>query len=69
MSKTAAETRQSGANANTGTPALEAWTAKIIMVIAVSLSLYQLYTAGITALTALIQRSIHLGAILTWCAT
>jgi hypothetical protein len=31
---------------------------------AVSLSLYQLYTAGIAALTALVQRSIHLGAIL-----
>lgn len=40
-------------------------TARIIMVVAVSLSLYQLYTAGITALTALVQRSIHLGAILT----
>jgi len=40
-------------------------TAKVVMVVAVSLSLYQLYTAGITALTALIQRSIHLGAILT----
>jgi TRAP-type uncharacterized transport system fused permease subunit len=33
-------------------------------VVAVSLSLYQLYTAGIAALTALVQRSIHLGAIL-----
>jgi len=40
-------------------------TAKIVMVVAISLSLYQLYTAGITALTALVQRSIHLGAILT----
>jgi len=40
-------------------------TAKVVMIVAVSLSLYQLYTAGITALTALIQRSIHLGAILT----
>jgi len=40
-------------------------TAKVVMVVAVTLSLYQLYTAGITALTALIQRSIHLGAILT----
>ena len=39
-------------------------TAKIVMVLAVSLSLYQLYTAGIAALTALVQRSIHLGAIL-----
>jgi TRAP transporter 4TM/12TM fusion protein len=35
------------------------------MVIAVCLSLYQLYTAGIAALTALVQRSIHLGAILS----
>ncbi|NNF98987.1 MAG: TRAP transporter permease [Desulfobacteraceae bacterium] len=40
-------------------------TARTVMVVAVSLSLYQLYTAGFTALTALIQRSIHLGAILT----
>ena len=35
------------------------------MVVALCLSLYQLYTAGIAALTALVQRSIHLGAILT----
>lgn len=40
-------------------------TASVVMVIAVSLSLYQLYTAGIAALTALIQRSIHLAAILS----
>ncbi|MCD4742458.1 MAG: TRAP transporter fused permease subunit, partial [Desulfobacteraceae bacterium] len=40
-------------------------TAWIIMTIAVSLSLYQLYTAGVAALTALVQRSIHLGAILS----
>ncbi len=40
-------------------------TAWIVMTIAVSLSLYQLYTAGVTALTALVQRSVHLGAILT----
>jgi TRAP-type uncharacterized transport system fused permease subunit len=31
------------------------------LVVAVSLSLYQLYTAGIATLTALVQRSIHLG--------
>ena len=43
---------------------LVAVTARVVMVIAVGLSLYQLYTAGITALTALVQRSIHLGAIL-----
>ena len=47
-----------------GNPLLVSTTAKIVMVIAVSLSLYQLYTAGIAALTALVQRSIHLGAIL-----
>ena len=41
------------------------WTARLVMIIAVSLSLYQLYTAGVTALTALVQRSIHLGAILS----
>ena len=40
-------------------------TAVIVTVVAISLSIYQLYTAGITALTALVQRSIHLGAILT----
>ncbi len=40
-------------------------TALVVMVLSVTLSLYQLYTAGVTALTALIQRSIHLGAILS----
>ncbi len=40
-------------------------TAWIVMAVAVSLSLYQLYTAGVAALTALVQRSIHLGAILS----
>lgn len=40
-------------------------TARIVTVVAIGLSLYQLYTAGIAALTALVQRSIHLGAILT----
>ena len=40
-------------------------TAKIVMVLAVSLSLFQLYTAGIAAMTALVLRSIHLGAILS----
>ena len=39
--------------------------AKVVMVVSVGLSLFQLYTAGIAALTALVQRSIHLGAILT----
>ncbi len=40
-------------------------TAWVVMAIAVSLSIYQLYTAGVAALTALVQRSIHLGAILS----
>jgi TRAP transporter 4TM/12TM fusion protein len=40
-------------------------TAAIVLFLSVSLSLYQLYTAGIAALTALVQRSIHLGAILS----
>jgi TRAP transporter 4TM/12TM fusion protein len=40
-------------------------TSWIVTVVAVALSLYQLYTAGIAALTALVQRSIHLGAILS----
>jgi len=39
--------------------------AMVVMILAVSLSLYQLYTAGVAALTALVQRSIHLGAILS----
>jgi TRAP transporter 4TM/12TM fusion protein len=47
-----------------GNPTLVAWTAKVVGAVAISLSLYQLYTAGIAALTALVQRSIHLGAIL-----
>jgi TRAP transporter 4TM/12TM fusion protein len=45
-------------------PLLVRITAAVVMVLAVSLSIYQLYTAGIAALTALIQRSVHLGAIL-----
>ena len=40
-------------------------TAGVVTVLAIGLSLYQLYTAGIAALTALVQRSIHLGAILS----
>ena len=47
-----------------GNSPIIAITAKIVLVVAVGLSLYQLYTAGIAALTALVQRSIHLGAIL-----
>ena len=47
-----------------GNPARITLTARIVAVVAISLSLYQLYTAGIAALTALVQRSIHLGAIL-----
>ncbi|HSM73119.1 MAG TPA: TRAP transporter large permease subunit, partial [Desulfobacterales bacterium] len=40
-------------------------TTQIVAAVAICLSLFQLYTAGLTALTALIQRSVHLGAILT----
>jgi TRAP transporter 4TM/12TM fusion protein len=43
---------------------LVATIAKVVFVVAVALSLFQLYTAGLTAMTALLQRSIHLGAIL-----
>jgi TRAP transporter 4TM/12TM fusion protein len=50
------------ADANQTLIKLTAW---IVMGIAVGLSLYQLYTAGVAALTALVQRSIHLGAILS----
>ncbi|MBC2711605.1 MAG: TRAP transporter large permease subunit, partial [Desulfosarcina sp.] len=56
--------QQDASTSNNGNPALVTITAQIVLVVAVSLSLYQLYTAGIAALTALVQRSIHLGAIL-----
>jgi TRAP transporter 4TM/12TM fusion protein len=52
------------APSTTSNATLATLTAKLVMVVAVSLSLYQLYTAGIATLTALVQRSIHLGAIL-----
>jgi TRAP transporter 4TM/12TM fusion protein len=39
-------------------------TARIVAIVGISLSLYQLYTAGVAALTAIVQRSIHLAAIL-----
>ena len=55
------QTRQAPSGSN---PTLVVWTAKVVGAVAISLSLYQLYTAGIAALTALVQRSIHLGAIL-----
>ncbi len=58
-------TRPPKASAQITTLPLHTVTAQIVTVVAVSLSLYQLYTAGITALTALVQRAIHLGAILT----
>jgi TRAP transporter 4TM/12TM fusion protein len=54
------------ANGNQAKPhPLIIYTAYFVSALAVCLSLYQLYTAGIAALTALVQRSIHLGAILT----
>ncbi len=46
-------------------PSLVKITAWVVMAVAVSLSLYQLYTAGVTAMTAIVQRAVHLGAILT----
>ena len=39
-------------------------TTKVVSVLAVGLSLFQLYTAGLGAMTAMVQRSVHLGAIL-----
>jgi TRAP transporter 4TM/12TM fusion protein len=45
--------------------ALTKTVAQVVMVLAICLSLYQLYTAGLAALTALVQRSIHLGAMLS----
>ena len=51
-------------HAPAGNPTLVSITAGTVTVVAVCLSLYQLYTSGITTLTALVQRSIHLGAIL-----
>ncbi len=64
------DNRVDGSSADSKLPAdrnqsLVQTTAAIVLVLSVSLSLYQLYTAGIAALTALIQRSIHLGAILS----
>jgi TRAP transporter 4TM/12TM fusion protein len=44
--------------------AVVAAVAKAVTVLAIALSLFQLYTAGLTALPAMVQRSIHLGAIL-----
>ncbi len=55
----ASATPPDGSNA-----ALVLTIARIVTVLAITLSVYQLYTAGVAALTALVQRSIHLGAIL-----
>ncbi|MFH1058417.1 MAG: TRAP transporter permease [Pseudomonadota bacterium] len=44
--------------------ALVATLAKVVTVLGIALSLFQLYTAGLTALPAMVQRSVHLGAIL-----
>ncbi len=40
-------------------------TLKIVRFVAIFLSLFQLYTAGLGAMTAMRQRCVHLGAILT----
>ena len=60
LNQAAASSKAAGRN-----PSLAQITAAVVMVLSISLSLYQLYTAGIAALTALVQRSIHLGAILS----
>jgi len=39
-------------------------TARAVTVLAVGLSIFQLYTAGLGAMTAMVQRSVHMGAIL-----
>ena len=44
--------------------ALVATVAKVVFVVAIALSLFQLYSAGFGAMSALLQRSVHLGAIL-----
>ncbi len=59
------KSRQTGNLPKDRNQSLVTATARVVMFIAVGLSLYQLYTAGIAALTALVQRSIHLGAILS----
>jgi TRAP transporter 4TM/12TM fusion protein len=43
---------------------LVAMMAKVVAVLAIALSLYQLWTAGLYALPALVQRAVHLAAIL-----
>ncbi len=62
---TSSETNSLAAEGQGANLALVHTMAKVVMFLAVSLSLYQLYTAGISPLTALVQRSIHLGAILS----
>ena len=62
---TSSETNNLAAGGKGPNQALVHSVAKVVMFLAVSLSLYQLYTAGIAPLTALVQRSIHLGAILS----
>ncbi len=43
---------------------LVAIMAKVVAVLGIALSLYQLWTAGLIALPAMVQRSVHLSAIL-----
>jgi TRAP transporter 4TM/12TM fusion protein len=62
-------TQEKVVTAPTGPPpdanqALVKTMALVVSVLAVTLSLYQLWTAGLYALPAMVQRSIHLGAIL-----
>lgn len=52
-------------NATDATPALTRWVLMVVAVVAVGLSLFQLYTAGIGTLNLFYQRSIHLAFMLT----
>lgn len=51
--------------ATDATPALTKWVLVVVAIVAVGLSLFQLYTAGIGTLNLFYQRSIHLGFMLT----
>lgn len=61
MTQPASNTASGPPGAN---PTVVATIAKTVAFLGVALSLFQLYTAGLTALPAMVQRSVHLGAIL-----
>ena len=60
----AIDTSSQHRNASPPTWSVALVTARIVAFVGIGLSLYQLYTAGVAALTAIVQRSIHLAAIL-----